>query len=306
MKPRTGMHKKGLFSKFGKAKTTETKAVPSSATLNMNQDAQDNDKNKELMGHVVSRHFSFAQRILRADPATYFARVDSVKDYSGREFTNISPFEYLFWSGDTRGWNMMLDSLPHDERAGEILKALYDQLINVEKNGIHFKLGDTVYHQKQYDDEAHIAAVRTYVDKHDEWDKAALKAHWINIVGMSQRTVHARIAMKICHVVGKAKHNLAIAQEANSKVIAWFPLENPDLGTKFAITRVPDGAAACEAPSAFMADLTLDIIQLEQDKREFNKNKLKEKLAILLQNALPDKEQERRIILANNLNNLSI
>lgn len=198
----------------------------------------------------------------------------NVTDYSGRTFTNISPFQYSLWAMDWHMWDMMLDSLQEAFNEGyteadaircEMLRQ-YKEV--VDTRGVDYTLnGEAIQGERHFDLKPLIDALDTYVKNFDSWDWPHREKHWCHAVGMLQRLVPAHIAQHYCEDKSfdgnKPFHgaNFSRSLQFNNflsgGIESWFPLSQDNrLGFDFAIYNYAGeagGGCVCGRPGAAAA-----------------------------------------------------
>ncbi len=138
----------------------------------------------------------------------------SVTDNSGRQFRELTAFQYALWALDIGMWQMMLKYIP-----SEVAKT---QIIDLEKNGVYYKKADGIIVKGE---EIFDYSVLLYVydeycrghydsyprDAYDLWKKIAKE----------QRMVPAHFANFFC---GNQSHHFSYITENNDKqrVVDWY------------------------------------------------------------------------------------
>jgi len=97
---------------------------------------------RKLLHHFVRGEHDTVRAMLEKDISLFFNR-GRVTDCSGREFENISAFEYALWALDKHMWTMMLDCLPKNEEGVKILTILLSQYDKVNTDGVTYTLGQS-------------------------------------------------------------------------------------------------------------------------------------------------------------------
>ena len=108
----------------------------------------------------------------------------TVKDLSGREFKQITAFQYALWAGDWNMWNMIQKYLPKNIAA--------EQLEIFESEGTS--------HGKRFSLQSLMDALQIFVDKAErEWNyDSRAKEHWQKKVGGAQRQLPANMVNQYC------------------------------------------------------------------------------------------------------------
>lgn len=85
------------------------------------------------------------------DDITLLTQKTSTTDYSGRQFENISPFQYAIWAWDTNKMcSTMLACIPQGIEGDKIKGELAAQIDELETNGIVYHLENKRYQEKHY------------------------------------------------------------------------------------------------------------------------------------------------------------
>ncbi len=112
-----------------------------------------------------------------------------VIDLSGREFKQITAFQYALWAMDWHMWTMIKKYLPQEAQA--------EQLRPLETKG--------TAHGKHFSLKALTDALQVYVDnvgKVWKYDQRA-EDHWCNVVGGAQKLLPAHVVNEYCRGIAR-------------------------------------------------------------------------------------------------------
>jgi hypothetical protein len=105
---------------------------------------------RKLLHHVVRGQHDAVQSILTDDISFMFRR-GFVMDCSGREFENISAFEYALWALDKHMWTVMITCIPQNEEGRKVFAQLIAQYNKVNTDGVTYKLNGQTITEKHFD-----------------------------------------------------------------------------------------------------------------------------------------------------------
>ena len=105
-----------------------------------------------------------------------------LKDPAGREFKNITAFQYAVWALDYHMWTMISNYLTKEEVKAQLTGL--NSAVWIAENGIH---GTQVSWQELID------ALETYVKSCVSWGEHQCRGHWISAVGSAQLKLPAHV-----------------------------------------------------------------------------------------------------------------
>ena len=118
----------------------------------------------QLLHCVVHGKHDRVQWILKDDINLIFKR-GKVTDCSGREFENVSGFEYALWALDKHMWAKMIACVPSNEKGKEIFAKLLAQYNKVNTTGVTYKLNGKTITENHFDFEnTIIKELQTQID----------------------------------------------------------------------------------------------------------------------------------------------
>lgn len=79
------------------------------------------DPAHQLLVYVAKDKYTEAEATLKVNPSALLYK-SSVVDYSNRLFENITPFQYALWAYNFKMWNMMLNYMPTEEAAKQLME----------------------------------------------------------------------------------------------------------------------------------------------------------------------------------------
>jgi serine/threonine protein kinase len=134
---------------------------------------------EQLLHLVAGGEQNKAEEMIKTDK-NLLLRSGTVMDLSGREFKEITAFQYSLWAMDWHMWKMIQKYLPEERQREQFMVLESKSTIH----GKHFNLLRL------------IEALQVYVDKVDaEWndDRQAMANHWCKIIGGAQKMLPAHI-----------------------------------------------------------------------------------------------------------------
>ncbi|QEY52005.1 F-box protein [Legionella longbeachae] len=234
---------------------------------------------RKLLHHVVRGKHDAVQLILIDDISLMLKR-GKVTDCSGREFENISSFEYALWAMDKHMWAKMMSYIPQNEEGRKVFAQLIAQYNKVNTDGVTYRLNGKTITEQHFDFEnTLIKELQTQVDSiHapgvNNWD--AIDKQWREGVGGAQKRLPMHIVDEYCsndpfYPVPKFTSQPISSKQfydwTTNKSEDWFSVDSK-LGSKFAIYKaVAYGlGAACvyalgggEYPAECFAAATFDL-----------------------------------------------
>jgi len=198
------------------------------------QEIKQNQQDLELLFKWVTEgHLEEAEKLLQKNPNLALMK-GTIKDLSGRTFTNTSAFQYAAWALDIEMCELMLK---HFDRSGA--SAADTQLTELEKtpgtNGAH------------YDIDPLLRKTQEYLSNYREWDYEKCCQYWQKEVGGEQRKCPAWLIYAWCEKgydvawVKKDLKNIKVVRQYNEGHIKWWFEEKYDggcgVGTTFACVR---------------------------------------------------------------------
>ena len=167
----------------------ETAAILARASTPFAKSCQKQFFVARLLEHVTKGEQDEAKKMLEEDPNLLLQK-GNVKDLSGREFYQITAFQYALWALDRHMWEMLLKYLPEDTAA--------EQLEELETTGVEYakpaSRDSKAYKQTEaekhhFDFSPLIDALRDYVDNFDARNGNQREAAWCKNVGGAQKNV---------------------------------------------------------------------------------------------------------------------
>ena len=142
---------------------------------------QDEEKLKELLQYVVNGRQQKAKNIIKKNPRILQQKGD-VTDPSGREFEEITAFQYALWALDWHMWTMMLEFMDNESVNCQIKEQ--ESITEESGYGKHFSFDGI------------IAALKSYIEKFD--NKLTATSIWKGEVGYQQRHFPAHVVNEYC------------------------------------------------------------------------------------------------------------
>ncbi|HDS3834555.1 TPA: F-box protein [Legionella pneumophila] len=156
---------------------------------------------RKLLHYVARGDHNAVEAMLKKDMSLIFKR-GVVTDCSGREFENISAFEYALWALDKHMWAAMIACIPQNEEGRKVFAQLIAQYNKVNTDGVTYKLNGKTITEQHFDfNNTIIKELQTQVDslnapgvKH--WD--AIDKQWREGVGSAQNLFPMHVVYEYC------------------------------------------------------------------------------------------------------------
>jgi hypothetical protein len=161
----------------------------------------------KLLIYIGCGNQDVAQDLLIRSPELMTERT-GFADCSGRFFPNISAFEFMLWSLDTRYMGrMMLECLPKNDVGLNTAKLLLQQYEHFNAHGITYFLKGKTITEKHFDFSKLINALQTYnhnfgewseeldtyLNRAEDWTEEAQESYWCTVVGREQFYIPAHV-----------------------------------------------------------------------------------------------------------------
>ena len=156
---------------------------------------------RKLLHHVTRGEHDAVKAMLKKDMRLIFKR-GIVTDCSGREFKNISAFEYALWALDKHMWAAMIACIPQNEAGRKVFKQLVALYNKVNTDGVTYKLNGKTISEQHFDfKNTIIKELQTQVDSIDtpgvrNWD--AIVKQWREGVGSTQKLFPMHVVYEYC------------------------------------------------------------------------------------------------------------
>jgi len=156
---------------------------------------------RKLLHYVARGDHKAVEAMLKQDISLIFKR-GVVTDCSGREFENISGFEYALWALDKHMWAAMIACIPSNEEAKKVFAQLIAQYNKVNTDGVTYKLNGQTITEKHFDfNNTIIKELQTQVDSINapgtkNWD--AIDKQWREGVGGAQNLFPMHVVYEYC------------------------------------------------------------------------------------------------------------
>ncbi len=211
----------------------------------------------KLLHHVAHGKHDAVQLILTDNISLIFKR-GKVTDCSGREFENISGFEYALWAMDKHMWAKMIACIPENKEGRKVFAQLIAQYNKVNTDGVTYRLNGKTITEQHFDFEnTIIKELQTQVGLinapgYKDW--GAIDTQWQEGVGGAQKRLPMHIVDEYCsnepfHPLPKftsqPKSSKKFYNWITNKGEDWFNVDSK-LGFRFAIYK---GAALAPTPA---------------------------------------------------------
>lgn len=158
--------------------------------LNLFKPVIDSRNLLHLLHHVTRGEHDVVAAVLQQDISLIFKQGE-VTDCSGREFYNISGFEYALWALDKHMWAKMITCVPQNEEGREVFERLLAQYNKVNTFGVTYKLSGETITEKHFDfNNTIIKELKTQIDSINATgikDWLAIDKQWREGVGVAQK-----------------------------------------------------------------------------------------------------------------------
>ena len=137
----------------------------------------------QLLQYVAEGEQDKAEELIQKDK-NFLLHTGTVTDLSGREFKQITAFQYALWAMDWHMWTMIQNYLPQETQA--------EQLKELETKGTGYG--------KHFSLQGLTGALQTYVDNAEKvwsYDQRAIN-HWCKVIGGEQKLLPAHIVNEYC------------------------------------------------------------------------------------------------------------
>ncbi len=141
----------------------------------------DQTKLNQLLQYVAEGEEDNAEELIKKDK-NLLLHAGTVTDLSGREFKQITAFQYALWAMDWHMWTMIQKYLPKEAQA--------EQFQALESKG--------TMHGKHFNLQGLIGALQTYVDNYDNWSGTQCGEHWRKVVGAAQKELPVHVVNEYC------------------------------------------------------------------------------------------------------------
>lgn len=155
---------------------------------------------RKLLHHVTRGKHDVVKAMLTQDISLIFKR-GKVTDCSGREYENISGFEYALWALDKHMWAAMIECIPSNEESKKVFAQLIAQYNKVNTEGVTYRLNGKTITEKHFDFEnTLIKELQTQVYSINEpgANRAVIAKQWREGVGGAQKRLPMHIVDEYC------------------------------------------------------------------------------------------------------------
>jgi hypothetical protein len=156
---------------------------------------------RKLLHHVTRGEHDVVKAILKQDIRLIFKR-SFVTDCSGREFENISGFEYALWALDKHMWAAMIECIPNNEEGKKVFARLIAQYNKVNTMGVTYKFDGKTFTEQHFDFEnTLIKELQIQVDSinapgEKNWN--AVDKQWREGIGGAQKKLPMHVVDEYC------------------------------------------------------------------------------------------------------------
>lgn len=155
----------------------------------------------KLLHHVARGEHDAVKAMLKKDMSLILKR-GVVTDCSGREFKNVSSFEYALWALDKHMWAAMIACIPQNEEGRKVFAQLIAQYNKVNTDGVIYKLNGQTTTEKHFDFEnTIIKELQAQVDSIKESGAKnwyAIDKQWREGIGGAQKRLPMHVVDEYC------------------------------------------------------------------------------------------------------------
>ncbi len=228
---------------------------------------------RKLLHHVTRGEHDVVKAMLKQDISLIFKR-GKVTDCSGREFENISGFEYALWALDKHMWAKMITCVPQNEEDKRIFEKLIAQYNKVNTDRVTYRLNGKTITEKHFDFEnTIIKELQTQVDSINapgvkSWD--TIDNQWREGVGGAQKRLPMHIVDEYCSnepfypvpkFITQPKSSKQFYNWATDKDENWFSVDSK-LSVDFAIYRGSGAAPVARAGGAAWGVRRIELVAM--------------------------------------------
>ncbi|HAT8179158.1 TPA: F-box protein [Legionella pneumophila] len=209
----------------------------------------------KFLHYVVRGEYDAVQAMLEKDSSLIFKR-GVVRDCSGREFENISGFEYALWALDKHMWAHMIACIPTNEEGRKVFEKILAQYNKVNTMGVTYKLNGKPITERHFDFEnTIIKELQTQVDSINtpgDMDLDAIDEQWRVGVGGAQKQLPMHVVDEYCSnelfypvpkFISPPKSSKKFYNLTTHNYEDWFGVDSK-LGSEIAIYRSAWGPCA--------------------------------------------------------------
>ncbi|KTD53493.1 hypothetical protein Lsan_3903 [Legionella santicrucis] len=205
---------------------------------------------RKLLHSVTRGEHDVVKAMLKKD-ISLISKRGKVTDCSGREFENISGFEYALWAMDKHMWAAMIECIPSNEEGKKVFARLNAQYNKVNTDGVTYRLNGKTITEKHFDFEnTIIKELQTQVDSinapgEKNWD--AIDKQWREGVGGAQKQLPMHVVDEYCSdepfipvpkFTSQPKSSKQFYNWTTEKDENWFSVDSK-LSVDFAIYKGP-------------------------------------------------------------------
>lgn len=226
-----------------------------------------------LLKYVTESSLDKVRLILEKYPELLL-RYGTITDPTGRSFKHITAFQYALWAIDLKDMcRIILDSVPKNKTGNELRNSLFNQLQELEENGINYERAGVKYNEKHFNLSPLRNALNIYISSCPNWGFNEVKAYWCEIIGGEQKSFPISIRHFYCGhreiILGQLiiKRSLTLYNYTNNTEIKWDK-DLDGLGIRFAIRHSRKrGAWATADINTALGDLA-DLHRFAKSNRE--------------------------------------
>ncbi|CEK10369.1 SidC homolog [Legionella hackeliae] len=193
---------------------------------------------RKLLHHVTRGEHDAVKAMLEKDMSLFFKR-GVVTDCSGREFENISAFEYALWALDKHMWAAMIACIPQNEEGRKVFARLIAQYNKVNTDGVSYKLNGKTITEQHFDfKNTLIKELQTHEDlinAPEVKNSDVIDIQWREGVGAAQNLLPMHVVHEYCSdepfypvpkFIYQPKSSKQFYIWSTNKVANWFSVDS--------------------------------------------------------------------------------
>jgi hypothetical protein len=180
-----------------------------------------------LLKNITESNLDKVRLILEKYPGL-LSRYGAITDPTGCIFKRITAFQYALWAMDLKDMcRIILNSIPKDKTGDELRFSLFNQLRELEENGISYKKAGVKYNEKHFNLSPLKNALTIYISSYPNWSFDEVKTYWCKIIGGEQKHFPINIRHFYCGhrevILGQIiiKRSLTLHDYTNNTEIKW-------------------------------------------------------------------------------------
>lgn len=158
---------------------------------------------QQLLHNVPRGKHELIAAILKKNSHSILKR-GNIRDCSGREFCNITAFEYAVWALDKHMWSLIISSIPENNESIGLLEALIAQYTQLKQSGVTYRLDGKIITETHFSlNNTIIKAIKTYIEALKTQNCGTLSCDvfnklWVEGIGGNQKLLPVHVVHEYC------------------------------------------------------------------------------------------------------------